>query len=309
MSAPRAAARVLCLLLILSLAACGRGQSTVKLPFRLPNGQSSIRLPFKLPGSNVGFDKDVLEDTIDSRFGGVGTCVIIADTKSGHEVYRYNSNGVCMTKYPPCETYEIAGDLVALDAGLITPSQKLNWDRTPQPIESWQQDADLKTAFANSIGWWQARLAAMLGPARLRQALRGLGYGNSDLGPSLDSFWMGPAHGGQLGISTREQAQFLHRLYAGQLPVKPASAEAVEQVMTDETRGDATISGKAGACSSLSDDSRHVAWYVGRLKTPKHDWVFAASLEGETKNALPGVELQSRVKSAFAQAGMWPSGS
>ena len=47
---------------------------------------------------------------------------------------------------------------------------------------AWQQDADLRTAFSNSIGWWQARLAAMLGPARLQQALRGLDYGNHDLG-------------------------------------------------------------------------------------------------------------------------------
>ncbi len=295
MSARGAATAALGLILGLSLAACGKG--------------SSVKLPFQLPGSNTGIDGTALENTIDEQFGGVGTCLIVADAKSGSEVYRYNSNGVCMNRMPPCETYEIPGDLMAVDAGIITPETRLKWDRTPQPVAIWQQDADLKTAFAYSIGWWQAQLAQKLGAARIRQQLKAFDYGNTDIGPSLSSFWMGPAQGGQLGISTREQAQFLHRLFAGKLPVKPESAQAVEQVMVDETRGQSTISGKAGACSTLSDGSRNVTWYVGRLNTPKHDWVFAASLEGETKNALPGVELAHRVKFAFAQAGMWPSGS
>ena len=284
----------------LALGGCDQAKIPAKLPFKIP---------FKLPGSDKGFDQTALENAIDTGFGGVGACVIVADTQSGKEVYRYNTNGVCMTRMPPCETYEVAGDLMALDAGLITPTAKLKWDGTPQPVKAWQQDADLGAAFRQSIGWWDARLAQMLGPAALQERLKALDYGNHDLGSSLSSFWEGPSQGGQLGISTRGQAGFLHRLYAGQLQVKPASAAAVQQVMADETRGASAMSGKAGSCATLSDGSRQVAWSVGRLKTPQHDWVFAASMEGETKNALPGVELQTRVKSAFAQAGMWPAGS
>lgn len=296
MNARRAATAVLGLLFVLSLAGCGKG--------------GSVKLPFQLPGfGGPGFDKTTLENTIDDRFGGVGTCLIVADAKSGQEVYRYNSNGVCMNRMPPCETYEIPGTLMALDAGVITPETRLKWDGTPQPVAVWQQDADLKTAFANSIPWWQAQLAQKLGFPRIQQQLKAFDYGNGDIGGSIDSFWMGPAHGGQLGISTRGQTQFLRRLYAGQLPAQPQNALAVKRAIVDETRGQSTISGRTGACSTLSDGSRHVAWYVGRLETPKHDWVFAASLEGETKNAMPGMELAHRVKFAFSQAGMWPSGS
>jgi beta-lactamase class D len=278
-----------------ALAACGPG--------------GKIKLPFKWPGSHLGFDKDALENAIDNDFGGVGTCVAIDDAKTGHEVYRYNSYGVCENKMPPCQTYEIPGDLMGLDAGVVSPTARLKWDGTPQPVASWQQDADLKTAFANSIGWWQARIAEDLGHDTVKQELHRLGYGNEDVGSSLTSFWMGPAHGGQVGISTREQAGFLHRLYAGELPVKPDAAKAVEQAMVDETRGDATISGKGGDCATLSDSSEEVAWYVGRLTSGQHDWTFAASLVGESKNSLPGMELEHRVKSAFAQAGLWPQAS
>ena len=283
------------LALLAALTACGPG--------------GKIKLPFKLPGSNLGFDKDALESAIDNRFGGVGTCVVIDDTRSGREVYRYNSYGVCANRMPPCQTYEIAGDLMGLDAGAIDPTSKRKWDGTPQPSASWQQDADLKSAFDNSVGWWQARIAKDLGHDTVRDTLHRLGYGNGEIGASLDNFWMGPAEGGQLGVSTKDQADFLHRLYAGQLPVKPQSAAAVEKIMADETRGGAAISGKGGNCATLSDSSREVAWYVGRLTSAAHDWTFAASLEGDSKNAMPGIELQQRVKAAFAQGGLWPAAS
>ena len=291
----RLARTAVCCALLAALCACGPG--------------GKIKLPFKWPGSNPGFDKDALEGAIDNGFGGVGTCVVIDDAKSGREVYRYNSHGVCDNKMPPCQTYEIAGDLIGLDAGVVDPTSKRKWDGTPQPMSSWQQDADLKIAFANSIGWWQARIAQDIGRDTLKQDLHRLGYGNEDIGSSLTSFWMGPSQGGELGISTREQAGFLHRLYPGRLPVKPSSARAVEQLMAGETRGAATIGGKGGDCATLSDSSREVAWYVGRLTSGAHDWTFAASLEGDSKNAMPGIELQHRVKAAFAQGGLWPASS
>lgn len=290
---------LLSLALLASLAACGPG-GQVKLPFKLP---------FKLPGDQTGFDKDALESAIDNGFGGIGTCLVIDDAKSGREVYRYNSYGVCTGRMPPCQTYDIAGNLIGLNAGIITPTAKVKWDGTPQPLASWQQDMDLRSAFQNSVGWWQARIAQSLGPDAVKQNLRRLGYGNGEVGASLSSFWMGPSQGGQLGISTREQADFLHRLYAGQLRVRPETAQAVQHVMVDETRGGAVISGKGGDCATLSDSSRMVAWYVGRLSNATHDWTFAASLEGDSKNALPGIELQHRVKSAFVRAGLWPAAS
>ena len=293
---PQGLARIAAALALLAtLSACGPG--------------GKIKLPFKWPSAHADFDKDAVENAIDGGFGGIDTCVILDDARTGREVYRYNSNGVCENKMPPCQTYEIAGDLMGLDAGVIDASSKRKWDGSPQPVASWQQDADLKSAFANSVGWWQARIAQDLGQDTVRQDLHRLGYGNGDTGASLANFWMGPSAGGQLGISTRQQAEFLHRLYAGKLPVKPQAAQAVEQVMAGETRGGATISGKGGDCATLSDSSREVAWYVGRLASGPHDWTFAASLEGDSKAALPGIELEHRVKSAFAQAGLWPRAS
>jgi beta-lactamase class D len=252
-------------------------------------------------------DKSVLESRIDQRFGGIGTCVVIDETGSGREVYRYNSYGVCSTPLPPCATFQIPLTLMGMDAGAVTPSTVFKWNGQPQPIPSWQKDTDLKTAFRNSISWWFATLTQKLGRGPVQDRVRAFDYGDKIVQGPVDGFWMGPGRGGQLGISTLQQADFMHRLFSGRLPVKPAALSFVQDQMVDEIRGAYAMSGKAASCSSLSDGSRQVGWWAGRLKGPGEDYVFAASIEAPNENALPGAELQARVKTVFADAGLWPS--
>lgn len=272
-----------------------------------PKSPKAPAAPRKAAAPTGQLDKARLETGIDQKFGGVGTCVIIADTSSGDEVYRYNSNAVCMNPLPPCATFQVPLTLMGLDAGAVTPATVLKWDKSPQPVRAWQHDADLKAAFSEGIHWWFAALARKLGPERLKQGLDAYDYGAEHKvdGP-VTSFWMGPAEGGRLGVSTRQQVQFLHHLYAGKLPAKPEAAGVLKDLMVDEIRQGYTMSGKAGSCPTLSDGSRQVAWWVGRLTGPAGDRVFAASIEGQSDNALPGLEVQERVKSVFADAGLWP---
>jgi len=272
------------------------------------SGQSPVKPPAKAPAApGQGFDKARLEAGIDEKFGGVGTCVIVADTRSGQELYRYNSHGVCMNPLPPCSTFKIPNSLIALDAGVVTPQTVFKWDRTPQRVRAWEQDADMRTAFSKSIVWWYQRVAQNVGQAAYQERLKAFDYGNKAPEGPLTTFWIGPAAGGRLGISTRQQTEFLRRLYTGRLPVKPESSAFVQSIMVNEVRDGFTMSGKTGSCPTLADSSRWVGWWVGRLKGPSSDYVFAASVETESGNALPGLEVEARVKSVFADAGLWPS--
>jgi beta-lactamase class D len=281
------------LLACLALAACGKGEGP----------------PVKLPGLGEAapFDKAKLEAAIDKGFGGSQTCVIIADAGTGKELYAYNSTTACIRLLPPCSTFKIPNSLIALDAGIVTPTTVFKWDKTPQPVKAWEQDADMKTAFKESIVWWYQRVAQMAGKPLYEERLKAFDYGNKAPEGPLTTFWLGPAAGGRLGVTPRDQVRFLYRLYAGKLPVKPASQAFVEQIMVDEIRGGSTMSGKTGTCPSIADSTRSVGWWVGRLKGPKQDYVFSASVDAEAGNALPGAEVKERVKSAFAQAGLWPS--
>ncbi len=262
------------------------------------------------PASGPTLDRDKVEAGVDRFMGGGQTCVVLLDTATGRELYQYGDAIVCRRGLPPCATFEIPNDLIGLDLGLITPETKVKWDGTPQPVKAWEADADLAQAYRNSIGWWQQRLAASVGHDRYVDQLRALDYGERDPKGPLRSFWMGSSVGGSLWISTRQQADFLQRLYAGRLPAKPAALAALRQLMVDEIRTDAkggrsVISGKAGSCPSLSDGSRRASWWVGRLQTPDRDLVFAASMEAA--QAPPGTELEQRMKDIFADSGLWPA--
>lgn len=251
------------------------------------------------------FDHDKLNGDIDGAIGGLGTCVIILDTRTGQKVYQYGHFDICNRALPPCETFEVPASLIGLDAGLVTPQTVLKWDGTAQPTTAWQTDADLAHAFKASIGWWFGRLTQQAGTARLKSALDGFGYGDKNLSGPIDGFWMGPAHGGALGISPASQAGFMRRLFAGKLAVKPASVQAVEAVLDSETHGGVTVSGVGGSCSDEPDRSRGVAWWTGRLKSQTRDLTIAAVVEAAAPP--PGSDVGDSLKEAFSDAGLWPS--
>ena len=258
------------------------------------------------PASALNTDK--LEAEIDQKMGGIGTCVIIADVASGHELYRYNAPE-CRAPLPPCSTFDIPSALAGLDAGVITPTTVYKWDGSPQPTKEWQADADVGAASQKSILWWWQRLSTQIGHDRLEAALKAYDYGNRNVDGPPATFWLGPQSGGALALSTEQQLSFLRRLYNGGLPVKPQTAGVVAGLLPGETRtdaaGPATMTGKAASCASTPDGGRGVAWWIGRLKTPTRDVVFAASLE--SANAPPGLEIERDVKEIFADVGLWPS--
>src|SRR5688572_18820378 len=245
-------------LLTLGFAACERGKA-----------------PPGAPAAPVGFDTARLERAIDANFGGMGTCVVISDTRSGRTLYRYGSHTLCMRQLPPCSTFKIPNSLIALDAGVVTPTTVFKWDGKPQPTSAWEKDADMKTAFRDSIVWWHQRIARQIGKPVYAERLKAFDYGTETPDGPVDGFWLGPENGQALLISTEQQADFLRRLYNDRLPVKPASAAFVKEIMVDTRYGQSVMSGKTGSCPSNEEQSRQVAWWVGRIQSAPNDVVFA----------------------------------
>jgi beta-lactamase class D len=252
---------------------------------------------------------DALEAAVDKELGGVGTCVVMLDSKTGATLFQYNLDNVCNAPRPPCGTFNVAATLIGLDDGVITPSTVFKWDKSPQPVSAWQTDADIAKAYKNQVGWWFERLASQVGAQRLSQGLDRLGYGNRSTAGPATGFWNGPQAGGKLAISTRQQAQFMRRLYGGQLPVSAQTASAVEALLVNETRtgasgGKYVMSGQTGSCATEADGSRSVGWWVGHFQSPTRDVVFAASVEAPT--APPGTEVEGAIKDIFSGQGYWP---
>lgn len=268
----------------LSLGACGRIERLIHGP---------------------GFDTQQLDAALDPAIGGPDTCVVIIDTHDGGELYRYGDHAVCNRPLAPCATFNATMALIGLDEGLIRPDTRLPYDGSPQPAVEWRRDADLADALQWNPPWWWRRLARSIGPREFAHRLAAFHYGQGrPIGEPL-TFWRGPAAGGGLFISTNAQAAFLRRLYLGRLPVSPAAARTVENLMVEEQRGPVTVSGLTGSCASIADSSRSLGWWIGRIQGPGRDVIFAMSIEGA--NALPGMEIRSRVTPILTQAGLLPA--
>ncbi|QUD89907.1 class D beta-lactamase [Phenylobacterium montanum] len=260
-------------------------------------------------GGHQGIDVNRLNSLIDSQIGGLNTCVLLIDTKSGIERYHYGDAQICMAQLPPCATFDIANALIGLDQGAVTPATVYKWDGSPQPVGLWQRDADLSQAFKLQIGWWFQRLAGAVGHDRYVERLRAFDYGSHDPAGMANAFWQGPQAGGFLTITPTQQVGFIRRFYAGQLPVRPESLAAVQALTWDETRSEAkggktVINDRATSCASIQDGSRRVGWWVGRVQSPADDLSFVAAIEGP--GAPPGLEIERRLKDIFSQAGVLP---
>jgi beta-lactamase class D len=255
------------------------------------------------PAADINTER--LEAELDPAVGGPDTCVVIDEVKSGREVYRYGAESVCNRPLAPCATFQIPMALIGLSDGQLKPDETWMWDGQAQPYKAWEHDMDLKAAWRSGADWYFRRLARAIGAPRFRQALSAFGYGQGAPVGRPDSFWEGPAAGGGLFLSTRNQAQVLRRLALGSLPVKPEAAAAVEGLMADQTRGAATLSDLGATCPSIADASRNVSWWVARIKGSGQDLVLALSIESE--NPLPGAEIRSRMLPILTDARLLPA--
>jgi beta-lactamase class D len=256
-------------------------------------------------------DHDKLDDALNNRIGGAGTCVVLTEAKSGAVAYQFGAEDVCRAPLPPCATFDAPSALIGLDAGVITPQSVFKWDGSAQPIAAWQADADMAKAFRDGVQWWWQDLSQSIGHDRFANALKRFDYGDKLADGPERSFWLGPQGGGALTISTRQQAAFFQRVYAGALGLKPQTTRVVATLLVDEVRDDsrlgkAVISGADGGCAVAADGSRGVTWSVGRLRTRDRDLIYAASVVGEAPP--PGIEVRQKIKDSFADAGLIPGG-
>jgi beta-lactamase class D len=255
-------------------------------------------------GPAVNIRTDRLEAALDPAVGGPDTCVVIDDVKTGRELYRYGMESVCNRPLAPCATFQIPMVLIGLSDGKVKPGEVWTWDGRIQPYKAWQHDMDLKAAWKSGAQWYFQRLARDIGAARFRQQLSAFSYGQGAPIGRLDAFWEGPAAGGGLFLSTRNQAQVLRRLALDALPVKPEAASTVEALIADQTRGRTRLSDLGAACPSIADASRDVSWWLARIQGSGRDLVLALSIESQ--NPLPGEEIRSRMLPILTDAGLLP---
>ncbi|MEZ4369723.1 MAG: penicillin-binding transpeptidase domain-containing protein [Polyangiaceae bacterium] len=179
----------------------------------------------------------------------------------------------CRTGYLPASTFKIPNSLIALETGVVSgPEHLFKWDGVERPIAAWNQDHTLRTAFQASAVWYYQRVAREVGQQRMQSWVDKLGYGNRDISPAIDRFWLD----GGLRITPVEEVDFVQRLYEEKLPVSVKNQRIVKDIMRSVDYPALRLFVKSGRTGLIA--GRDYGWYVGYLDTDAGPYFFATLL-------------------------------
>ena len=228
-------------------------------------GTKSISLN-AIAESSVTKDKSessILSDSnFDDVFKDIRGCAVIFD-KQENKYYFYN-NDMAQKRVSPYSTFKIVATLLGLQNGIIKDEQsKMNYSGTEYPLDVWNENLSLSSAFKFSCIWYFRQIIDAIGKNTVEKELNELSYGNcnvsewngSNINPMLDlnGFWLNSS----LQISPFEQVNILAKLFEGQSIYSTDNIKILKNIMFIADDGTNQIYGKTGT----GLDGK--AWFIG----------------------------------------------
>lgn len=175
----------------------------------------------------------------------------------------------------PCSTFKVPHALIGLETGVLSgPEHPMKWDGKKYELKDWNQDQTLRTAIRYSVVWYFQRVAEGVGPAREQQYLHAMHYGNEDASSGLTTFWLD----GSLKISADEEAEFMRRLAAGDLPFSAKNQSIVRELIEVEKTPRGVLHGKTGSSGRTAEHSNY-GWFAGYVEHDGKAYPFAVRIE------------------------------
>jgi len=217
----------------------------------------------------------VEERDLSAEFGTYSGAFVLYD--AAHQRWLRYHPEECRVRTTPMSTFKVLNSLIALETGVASgPDFSLPWDGTHHPIEPWNHDQTLRSAFSVSCVWYFQELAKRVGLERYQQILPKVGYGNGDVSGGVTQFWLANS----LTISPDEQVEFLRRLHTHKLPFSDKTMDTVLDIMTISRTGQTIFRGKTGTDGDGKKFIATLGWFVGSVSTPSGDYLFATRITG-----------------------------
>ena len=206
-----------------------------------------------------------------ARAGRQGTFVVL--DPAGRVIAGHNRRRA-ETRYTPASTFKIPHSLIGLSVGAVASVDEVLPYRSDAPPFSpdWEKDMGLREAIVVSNVPIYQELARRIGLSRMRAAVQRLGYGNEQVGDSVDTFWLR----GPLAISALEQVRFLRRLAQGSLPFPAEAQRAVREITVVERGPGFVVHAKTGW---QNGPGVGVGWWVGWVERGDRIYPFALNLD------------------------------
>jgi beta-lactamase class D len=217
-------------------------------------------------------------------------CTLLADAATNKVLKR--AGDYCGQRFTPASTFKIPLALMGYDSGFLTdehlPAIPYRAG-SPALDPSWQTTVDPTSWIANSVVWYSQQITIWLGKERLQRYLTKFSYGNQDLSGNaglndgLTQAWLSSS----LRISPLEQAAFLEKILARQLPVSARAYEMTRRLLyVGELPNGWSVRGKTGTGFQMQDDgtpdlTRQIGWFVGWAGKGKRNIVFVYAVGDE----------------------------
>lgn len=190
---------------------------------------------------------------------GTEASIMVYDMMHGAWVVRNEARAE--RAFLPASTFKIPHTLIALQSGVVTKDEVFKWDGKDRGYEPWNRDLTLEEAFRWSAIWVYQDIARRIGPERMKNYVKLIEYGNADIGGNIDSFWLD----GKLRITSRQQIEFLMRLYMEELPFSKDHMEFVKRIMGREAGKGWKLRAKSGWAQRVEPQ---YGWLVGWVEKP-----------------------------------------
>lgn len=228
-------------------------------------------------------------------------CTVILDQETGAPIVR---TGSCEERFTPMSTFKVPLALMGYDAGLLKDEHRPLWDydRKFDAPKRARKPVDPTIWEAESILWYSQELTRRLGPEAFDRYVRELGYGNADTrglpgkDDGLTHSWLSSS----LLISADEQAAFMRRIGARDLPVSRAAIDMTARIIPSFEAADGwKVQGKTGSGSLRRKNgklnaARPVGWFVGWAEKDGRKIAFARLRIGVQRPTEPsGLALRA----------------
>lgn len=179
----------------------------------------------------------------------------------------------------PASTFKVFNSLVGLECGAVKDEREIiKWDGVKREREALNRDHHLRSAFKNSVVWFYQEIARRVGQERMQRYINEVGYGNRNIGPAIDTFWLE----GDMRISARQQVDFLTKLYRNDLPFSQRSIDIVKRIMIDEETKEYVLRAKTGWALRPTEE---VGWWIGWVERGDGNvYTFAMNIVAERPN-------------------------
>jgi beta-lactamase class D len=235
--------------------------------------------------------KSAVED-LSKYFGSYKGTFVLEDPVSGVTT-RFHPE-LAAERVSPCSTFKVPHALIGLETGVLSgPEHPMKWDGTRRRLDAWNQDQTLRSAIKDSVVWYFQKVAEGVGLEREQKWLHAMRYGNEEATGGLTTFWLD----GSLKISADEEADFMRRLAAGDLPFSPKNQAIVRELIEVKRTPRGVLHGKTGS-SGRRADGTNLGWFAGYVEHDGHAYPFAVRIEAPGAIGANAREIAEQVLEA-----------